>query len=152
MLADLADRVSAFRFVNSYGLFAVMTTTRPEIIVEGSNDGIVWKPYDFRYKPGDPARPLPWVAPHQPRLDWQMWFAALGDVRSEPWFTRFLNRLLAGSPEVVRLLAHDPFAGSPPPRFVRATLYRYRFANRSDASWWTRTEVGAYSPIIGGNR
>ncbi|HVN07056.1 MAG TPA: lipase maturation factor family protein, partial [Bryobacteraceae bacterium] len=84
--------ISPLRVVNSYGLFAVMTTTRPEIIVEGSNDGENWMPYEFRYKPGDVKRAPPWVAPYQPRLDWQMWFAALGNVGENPWFYNFAAR------------------------------------------------------------
>jgi hypothetical protein len=70
------------RIVNSYGLFAVMTTTREEIIVEGSNDGVNWKAYEFPFKPGNVYRPPPIAVPYQPRLDWQMWFAALGDYRN----------------------------------------------------------------------
>ena len=70
--------------VNTYGLFAVMTTERPEIIVEGSNDGQSWVEYEFRYKPGDVRQPPAWVAPHQPRLDWQLWFAALGYATPKP--------------------------------------------------------------------
>ena len=77
---DLLHLVTPLRIVNSYGLFASMTTTRPEIIVEGSRDGVEWLAYEFRYKPGDLNRMPPVVAPHQPRLDWQMWFAALGHV------------------------------------------------------------------------
>src|SRR5204863_9605213 len=82
--------IAPFEIVNTYGLFAVMTTTRAEIIMEGSNDGTTWLTYEFKYKPGGPALHLPWVAPHQPRLDWQMWFAALGDYRSNPWILRFM--------------------------------------------------------------
>ena len=74
------DWQSPFYIANTYGLFAVMTTSRTEIVVEGSNDGAVWQPYEFKYKPGDLARRPAWVAPHQPRLDWQMWFAALGNL------------------------------------------------------------------------
>jgi predicted DCC family thiol-disulfide oxidoreductase YuxK len=140
-----------FRSLNSYGLFRVMTKTRPEIIIEGSQDGVTWKPYDFRYKIGDPERSPPIVAPHQPRLDWQMWFAALEDVRAEPWFVNFLVRLLQGSPAVVRLLKENPFPDSPP-RYVQARLFRYNFTtveerNRTGA-WWKREEVGPYCPAI----
>src|SRR5262249_7966965 len=102
LVAPIADFIAPLRSVNSYGLFAVMTTTRPEIVVEGSNDGEQWQSYEFTYKPGDLRRRPKWVAPHQPRLDWQMWFAALGDARSEPWFQRFCRQLLAGSPQVSR--------------------------------------------------
>src|SRR6185503_2889460 len=84
--------MAPFRIVNPYGLFAVMTTSRPEIIVEGSNDGRTWLAYEFKYKPGDVTRPPGWVAPYQPRLDWQMWFAAWGTCDSNPWFENFLLR------------------------------------------------------------
>src|SRR5262249_52493199 len=77
------------RVVSGYGLFAVMTTRRQEIIVEGSQDGRIWLPYEFHWKPGDVNRRPEFVAPHQPRLDWQMWFAALGDIRSSPWYLSF---------------------------------------------------------------
>jgi uncharacterized membrane protein YphA (DoxX/SURF4 family) len=60
--------IEPFRIVNGYGLFRVMTKTRPEIVIEGSADGIDWSPYEFRWKPGDLQRAPRWVAPHQPRL------------------------------------------------------------------------------------
>ncbi len=148
----LSDRVSVFqstRSFNGYGLFRVMTTERPEIVVEGSRDGVNWKPYEFRWKPnGIRDRPL-LVAPHQPRLDWQMWFAALGDARHTPWFRNFIVRLLEGSPEVLDLLATNPFPGEPP-KYVRAILYDYQFTGWSEntAAWWRREEKGLYCPPI----
>ncbi|HEX5111101.1 MAG TPA: lipase maturation factor family protein [Vicinamibacterales bacterium] len=147
----LADGIDPLRSVNGYGLFAVMTTTRPEIVVEGSMDGSTWKAYEFFDKPGDLSRRPPWVAPFQPRLDWQMWFAALGRFEDEHWFQRFCARLLEGSPAVTKLLASNPFPDAPP-RFVRATLYRYRFtdwsAGRSTGDWWTRERLGEYAPVL----
>src|SRR5882762_3790636 len=85
LLGAVTHAVSPLFIVNPYGLFAVMTTTRPEIAIEGSADGRVWLEYVFRYKPGPLARPASWNIPHQPRLDWQMWFAALGGPRDNPW-------------------------------------------------------------------
>jgi Lipase maturation factor len=85
-------------------MFSVMTTTRNEIIVEGSDDGVQWREYEFGYKPGDIKRAPPWNIPHQPRLDWQMWFAALDDAQRVPWFSRFLERLLENEPSVTGLL------------------------------------------------
>ncbi len=143
--------ISPFEIVNSYGLFAVMTTSRPEIVIEGSNDGVTWVPYEFTYKPGDLTRHPAWVAPHQPRLDWQMWFAALGDYRSEPWILRFMARLLQGSPEVLGLLRRNPFPDSPP-HFIRAMLYQYRFTTPSEkkasGEWWRRELKGVYVPAV----
>ncbi len=147
LIAPMADVVAPLRSINSYGLFAVMTTTRPEIIVEGSNDGETWTAYEFSYKPGDLQRRPPFVAPHQPRLDWQMWFAALGGYEENVWFQNFCLRLLEGSPDVLRLLASDPFGGRPP-QYIRAELYRYRFAAGSDGNWWTRERLGEYSPVL----
>ncbi|HTS49349.1 MAG TPA: lipase maturation factor family protein, partial [Bryobacteraceae bacterium] len=86
--------VEPLRVVNSYGLFAVMTTERPEIIVEGSADGVNWRAYEFPYKPGDVMRAPPVIEPDQPRLDWQMWFAALDTYQSNRWFVDFMVRLL----------------------------------------------------------
>jgi lipase maturation factor 1 len=143
--------LSPLRTLNGYGLFAVMTTERREIIVEGSNDGVNWLPYEFKYKPGDVNRRPAIVAPHQPRLDWQMWFAALGDYRQNPWFVNFCDRLLQGSPEVLALLDKNPFPDHPP-RQVRASLYDYRFTDpagrRIAGAWWKREFIGEYLPPI----
>jgi len=145
--AVAAEIIAPLRSVNSYGLFAVMTTTRPEIIVEGSDDGATWAAYEFKYKPGDLERRPPFVAPHQPRLDWQMWFAALGTYEENVWFQNFCLRLLEGSPDVLGLLARDPFEGRPP-RYLRARLFRYRFSALGEAAWWTREPLGDYSPVL----
>jgi predicted DCC family thiol-disulfide oxidoreductase YuxK len=143
--------VSPFRTVNRYGLFAVMTTRRPEIVIEGSDDGATWREYAFRWKPGDVRRRPGLVAPHMPRLDWQMWFAALSDYRREPWFLSFCERLLEGSPRVLSLLATDPFDGKPP-RYLRALVYDYRFTDaatrRATGAWWSRDLRGLYCPVL----
>ena len=121
----LARAIEPLRSANSYGLFRVMTTKRPEITVEGSDDGVSWKPYRFRWKPCELDRRPRFTTPHMPRLDWQMWFAALGgDCRDEPWFLRFEQRLLEGSPEVLALLRENPFPDRPP-RYLRARLSLY---------------------------
>jgi hypothetical protein len=141
------NSVAPVRIINAYGLFAVMTTSRPEIIVEGSNDGQNWLAYEFKYKPGDVTRPPGWVAPYQPRLDWQMWFAALGTCNYNPWFEIFMLRLQQGSPDVLALLGRNPFPDAPP-RYVRARLYDYHFtdlaARRAGGAWWRRDLMGAY--------
>src|SRR6266487_3277938 len=150
-LALIDFRAQTFHIVNRYGLFAVMTTARPEIIIEGSDDGENWKAYEFKYKPGDMNRPLAWVAPYQPRLDWQMWFAALSNYRDNPWFPQLLRRLLEGSPDVLNLLAVNPFPNKPP-RLVRATTYDYHFsdapARRRTGAIWTRRYLGDYFPMV----
>ena len=151
-LHSLGRMLASFQIVNPYGLFAVMTTTRKEIIVEGSDDGERWQAYEFRYKPGLLDRAPRWVQPHQPRLDWQMWFAALGNYRSNPWFVGFALRLLQGSPDVLGLMEHNPFSGRRP-KYIRAEAYDYRFTDwetrRRTGAWWERRPLGEYLPAIG---
>ncbi len=141
------DLFEPFHIVSPYGLFSVMTTTRDEIIVEGSDDGVQWREYEFRYKPGDVERRPPWNIPHQPRLDWQMWFAALDDAQRSPWFSRFLERLLENEPSVTALMERNPFPDKPP-TYVRAELYDYTYAGTDDHAgrWWNRRLAGLYFP------
>ncbi len=143
--------IAPFGVVNTYGLFAVMTTSRPEIVIEGSNDGRTWMEYGFKYKPGDLKRLPMWVQPYQPRLDWQMWFAALDGYQSEPWFGNFIVRLLEGSPDVLALVGKNPFPNASP-RYIRAQLYDYHFTTigerRSDGNWWRRDLKGEYLPTV----
>jgi hypothetical protein len=150
-LANLYERLEAFRIVNGYGLFREMTKDRGEIILEGSSDGIDWLPYEFKWKPGDLKRAPGWCAPHQPRLDWQMWFAALGTPRENPWFVALVYRLLQGSHEVNGLVANNPFPDKPP-RYIRAMFYRYRFTTvyelRHTGAWWKREELREYLPTL----
>jgi predicted DCC family thiol-disulfide oxidoreductase YuxK len=151
VLGAVTNAVSPFLIVNPYGLFAVMTTARPEIVIEGSADGQDWREYVFRYKPGPLSRPALWNIPHQPRLDWQMWFAALGSVPDDPWIINLMVRLLEDSPPVLALFESNPFAGAPP-RYVRAKLYDYRFTDRRThgltGEWWTRRLEGLYFPQV----
>jgi hypothetical protein len=143
--------VSGFHVVNNYGLFAVMTTERREIIVEGSDDGQTWLPYEFKWKPGDVRRRPGFTGLHMPRLDWQMWFAALGSFRQSPWFGRFLMRLGEGSPEVLALLERNPFPDRPP-HYLRAAFFDYHFtdlaARHASGAWWQRDLLGLYCPML----
>jgi predicted DCC family thiol-disulfide oxidoreductase YuxK len=142
--------IEPLHLVSSYGLFAVMTTRRHEIVIEGSNDGREWREYEFRYKPGDVTRRPPWNIPHQPRLDWQMWFAALEDPRQLRWFWLFLERLLHNEPAVMALLAGNPFPDKPP-LYIRASFYDYTYtdaAARARGRWWERRLLGLYFPAV----
>jgi predicted DCC family thiol-disulfide oxidoreductase YuxK len=142
------ELIEPLRLVSPYGLFAVMTTKRDEIVIEGSDDGIEWREYEFRYKPGNPTRRPPWNIPHQPRLDWQMWFAALDDPRRLPWFQRFLRKLLENEPAVTALLAKNPFAEKAP-AYVRARFYEYTYAGAGQRGlWWERHSLGLYFPAV----
>ena len=127
-----------------------MTKERPEIIVQGSNDGVEWKTYKFNYKPVDLDQPLRWNVPHQPRLDWQMWFAALQQPSKISWFNNFMVRLQQGSPPVLSLLDHNPFPNNPP-LYVRALLYRYTYSSyeqrKISGHIWKKEYLKEYWPI-----
>lgn len=148
---------SPFRSVNGYGLFAVMTTQRPELEVEGSMDGEEWRTYRFRWKAGNLERWPRFVAPHQPRLDWQMWFEALAatrgiyDFQRGGWFGSFLFRLLEGSNPVLELLEEDPFPGRRPV-YLRVRAFDYRFTDFEERAatghWWKREFNHEYCPAI----
>ncbi len=149
-LAKSLAFVQPFEIVNGYGLFAVMTTTRLEIVIEGSNDQTNWREYEFPYKPGNTHRSLPWIAPYQPRLDWQMWFAALGDYQNNSWVGGLLYRILTGEPSVNRLLERSPFER--PPHYMRALIYQYDFTSASERSktgavWQRQLRGNWFGPV-----
>jgi len=144
----LVGPFDAWQFENGYGLFARMTTHRDEIHVEGSNDdGATWRRYLFRYKPDDAHDLPPPTLFHMPRLDWQMWFAALGTCRRNEWFLAFQRRLLEGSPSVTALLAHNPFPDGPPGR-LRTRTERFTFAASSADGVWTIAPGAPYCPEL----
>ena len=145
-----------FHLVNSYGAFGSITRHRQEIEIEATLDARVddstrWQPYRFKGKPGDPRRRPPFVAPYHLRLDWQMWFAAMTPVEMQPWFPRFVQKLLEADPAVLALLAAAPFGGERP-RLLRAIWYRYRFSTiaewRATGAWWQRERIGDYLPPV----
>lgn len=151
LVGQLQESLAPYRSINRYGLFASMTTSRPEIVIEGSRDGITWVSYEFKWKAGPLDRPPRLAAPYQPRLDWQMWFAALGDYRRNPWFMNFMLRLMEGSPDVLSLLEENPFPGNPP-RFLRAIKHTYAYTSpeerRETGAWWKRDQLGLYCPVL----
>ncbi|MEM9445822.1 MAG: lipase maturation factor family protein [Verrucomicrobiota bacterium] len=148
---DILRPLSGFRSINNYGLFANMTEKRPEIIIEGSHDGNTWKAYEFYWKPGKPDKLPAFIAPYHPRLDWQMWFAALGNLDHNPWLTNLMIRMLQNKEQAERLLKYNPFPEAPP-QFIRAQLYHYEFTSPEEkieqGDWWKRKHLGAYSPTI----
>lgn len=151
VLPEWFYHLGRFYIANTYGLFARMTAIRNEVILEGSRDGEEWKEYRFKYKPGALNAPPLQIAPFQPRLDWQMWFAALTSMPHESWWNGFMMRLLQGSKEVDALLKENPFPQEPPV-YLRAHLYRYRFNTFADwkktGNYWVRTYVGTYMKPI----
>ncbi|MED6235528.1 hypothetical protein ATANTOWER_028431 [Ataeniobius toweri] len=150
--------VDRYQLANSYGLFRRMTGVggRPEVVIEGSKDGNTWTEIEFMYKPGNLSASPPVVTPHQPRLDWQMWFAALGPQTQSPWFTSLMYRLLQGKREVIELIQTDvskyPFHEEPP-AYLRAHRYRYWFTEpKADGSyperWWRRVYDEEFYPRV----
>jgi hypothetical protein len=136
--------VAPLRSFSGYGLFRVMTTERPEIVIEGSRDGEHWKEYEFRFKPGDVNRRPGFIAPYHPRLDWQMWFAALDPAGNREWLSALAERLKAETPEVLALMGRNPFPESPP-ESIRIVVYDYRFSTpeqrKRTGAWWVRTRL-----------
>ena len=137
--------VAPLRTINGYGLFRVMTTQRREIVIEGSHDTVRWREYELPWKPGNAGRRPGFVAPHQPRLDWQLWFAALSPRGNAYWLQGLLRRQLEGSPAVLDLFRTNPFPDSPP-RYIRLLYYRYRFTDpktkHATGAWWQRERLG----------
>ncbi|XP_040609909.1 lipase maturation factor 2 isoform X1 [Mesocricetus auratus] len=155
----LYSSVEHLQLTSSYGLFRRMTGLggRPEVVLEGSYDGHHWTEIEFMYKPGNVSRPPPFLIPHQPRLDWQMWFAALGPHTHSPWFTSLVLRLLQGKEPVIRLVQHHvakyPFHERPP-TYLRAQRYKYWFSKPGETSslpysqWWHRQWVEEFFPSV----
>jgi hypothetical protein len=147
---EIMRLVSPLRSFNGYGLFRVMTTERPEIVIEGSTDGQHWSEYEFRYKPGDVRRRPEFVAPYHPRLDWQMWFAALDPGGNRELLTSLGRGLKAGTPQILALMGRNPFPGSPP-KSIRAVVYEYHFSTQAErtrtGAWWTRARLAEF-PLV----
>ncbi len=144
----------SLHLVNTYGAFGTVGRVRQEIVIEGTADEVPrrdsdWRAYEFRGKPGDPRRLPRQFAPYHLRLDWMMWFAALSPAYARSWFEPFVERLLAGDRDTLRLLRHCPFPDAPPVH-VRARVYRYRYTTwrelRATGAWWERTYVREFLP------
>jgi hypothetical protein len=140
--------------VNTYGAFGSVGRMRPEIVFEGTDDLILtrttqWKEYEFKAKPGNPLRRPAIIAPYQPRIDWQIWFAAMSTPDQYPWTFHFVWKLLHNDPGTLSLIATNPFPQKPP-RYIRAQLYRYEFAPPGNPSgaWWRRTLLGRWLPPL----
>ena len=146
-LIPVLQAIAPFQSLNNYGLFAVMTHPRTELILEGSHDDRVWVPYEFPHKPGELSRGLGFIAPFQPRLDWQLWFATLDRPERNPWVYALGEHLLRGTPAVLALLEKDPFPKNPP-RYIRVLRYEYHFTDRAERKRtgriWRRTLLDTY--------
>jgi hypothetical protein len=149
VLRAIERTLSPFEIVNTYGLFAVMTTTRSEIVLQGSNDAEHWIDFEMPYKPGDPHRSLPLVAPYMPRLDWQMWFAALSSFNENRWVGGVMYRLMVGDVNVANLFQTRPLSR---PRYMRAVLYDYSFTSpkerqQTGAIWKREPRGNWFGPV-----
>jgi hypothetical protein len=138
--------------VNTYGAFGTVGRERDEIIFEGTDDAVItgdtkWKEYEFLAKPGDPNRRPPFVAPYQPRIDWQIWFAAMSSPAEYPWTFHFVWKLLHDDRGALSLITSNPFPNAPP-HYVRARLFRYHFAPPGEKSWWKREPIGEWLPAL----
>jgi hypothetical protein len=143
---------TALPLVNTYGAFGSVGRERAQLVIEGTRDEVVtpetrWTAYQPRCQPADPARRPCWMSPYHRRLDWLLWFAAMGTPREYPWAVHLVAKLLEGDPDVLALFAWDPFAGTPP-RHVRVELYRYALAKPSAPVWWERTRTGSWLPPL----
>lgn len=150
-LSALAAVGPSYGVGNVYHLFPTMQTERQELQIAGSYDGFRWEPYVFRYKPGALDRAPAFIVPHQPRLDWMMWFVPPQGRDMTTWFSRFLDALWRNEPAVGDLLAHNPFAGRAPPRFLRVDAYRYHFTSPQErartGAWWTSEYLGEFPDV-----
>lgn len=148
---ELAGIASSFGIGNLFHLFPTMQTGRQELRIFGSVDGVQWRAYEFRYKPGALDQAPKFVLPHQPRLDWMMWFLPPQWPATGYWFAPFLEALRQNRPAVTRLLATNPFAGGAPPRYVRVLAYRYRFTTPTEraasGNWWQADLLGEYPDV-----
>jgi hypothetical protein len=145
-----------FHLAGTYGAFGSITRPRYEVVIEGTDEpyvtaASVWKEYEFKGKPGDPAYRPRQIAPYHLRIDWLMWFAALSNFQSHPWFVHFIAKLLEGDQAILSLLRSNPFPDRPP-HYIRAEFYGYRFTTPEErkrtGQWWMREKVGSYFPPV----
>ncbi|XP_059468392.1 lipase maturation factor 2-like [Neocloeon triangulifer] len=152
-LRPIYSKAHKWHITSSYSMYLQIDEKgeRKEVILEGSNSlKGPWIEYNFRYKPGNVNRSLPIIVPHQPRLDWQMWYTGISTYQHNPWILSLAYRLLQGQHDVLQLLdPYNPF--QLPPKYIRASLYTYKFTpwseNKFGSAWWTRVRKADYFPI-----
>ncbi|MGD9683504.1 MAG: lipase maturation factor family protein [Candidatus Obscuribacterales bacterium] len=143
--------IAPFHIANSYGMFAVMTTQRPEIVFEGSDDLVHWQEYSFRFKVDALDKAPPVMAPHMPRLEWRLWFEAMDVGRTEPWVLNLCRLMLRGDQEVMRMFVPCPYVNGKPPRYLRAFVYNYHFTDfdkLEKGQWWWRDDKRLFIPPV----
>ena len=150
-MTDTSAALRPFALANNYGPFAVMTRVRRELVIEASSDGRDWQAYHWRYKPDrDGSSGLPWIIPHQPRLDWQAWFVVLGPPRASPWLNGLIRAVAEGRQPALALFANNPFPEQPP-QWLRMRLEEYRFSTPEEragsGNWWVSKPLGNYLQV-----
>ena len=141
-----------FYLVNTYGAFGSVGRKRYELVVEGTDDNTInahirWKEYEFMAKPTGIHRKLPIIAPYQPRIDWQIWFAAMESPGQNPWMLAFIKKLLNNDKNTLRLIAKNPFPDKPP-KYIRVSHYIYKFAKPGSKTVWERELIGQWLPPL----
>ncbi len=141
-----------WNFVNTYGAFGSVRDSRTELVFEGTRDNLSnaeWKEYDFRHKPDQIDDPLTVIAPYQPRLSWQLWFASMSQPEREPWLLHLTWKLLHNDPAALKLVKHSPF--EKPPRYIRIRIYRYELAPPLSKNNWNRELLGTWMQPVSRN-
>lgn len=150
-VSTVTNTLRPWFLINQYGLFARMTTTRNEIVIKGSADGKNWKQYEFKYKPSNTKIAPQWVQPHMPRLDWQLWFAALGTINQNQWLIKLMDKLANNDTDMNKIIFNNPFVQTKP-NYIKADLYRYEFSTykhwQKTGEWWIKQYRGSYSPTF----
>jgi hypothetical protein len=138
--------------VNTYGAFGTVGKERPELVFAGTTDAVIspetiWKEYDFKCKPDrlDEAPCL--ISPYHLRLDWLLWFAAMGSPDRYPWVIHLVYQFLENNPQALSLIKENPFEGTPP-QWVRVERHVYYFTRIGDDGWWAREKMGSYIPPL----
>lgn len=146
-IEPLRDLYEPWRLVNTYHLFGFITRERIEPEIQTTEDGETWVAHDFHYKPGDPRRRPGFVQPHQPRVDFQLWFYGLSFERGAPEWVRTLLARVCRDPDAVRGLFERPLPARP--RAVRIAFWQYHFTSADErGAWWERElleETGPFS-------
>ncbi|MES9971395.1 MAG: lipase maturation factor family protein [Candidatus Thiodiazotropha sp.] len=149
-LQGFSQSVQRWGIGHIFHIFPTMQTQRQELVIQGSNDGKTWRTYEFSYKPGDPSQAPAVIIPHQPRLDWMVWFVPTQQALQMEWFGRFLQGLHQGSESVSALLHHNPFPDAPP-RYLRVDSFAYRFTTPQEREqsghWWKTGYLGSFPQV-----
>jgi hypothetical protein len=129
--------------INTYHLFSHITRERIEPEFQ-TLLGDEWSPHHLHYKPGALTSTAPYVAPHQPRVDFRLWFYGLAHEGKMPGYVASLLHHLCGNSTTVQTLFKTPLPESP--EAARVVFWRYNFTTPEERSEsgqvWKREPVG----------